>query len=279
MKLEAHLTNIRSLVAQKRLEFEFGGAPDDGALDALNREIAEVIGAPAPSELAVWFRFCNGGHGTYRLIPSGSWLPMTLAETTKVWRFFRNPKSEYLGSYEAKWLPLFGNGMGDHLVLDLVSGALIEYWHDDADRPKVHDSLLDLVVAVEVALQAYTPSQDAEALIKKAKPEGLSLVVAQRKAAKNMALAKTIRELTGDPLMDVVRGLDKAYPDAIYRVDLAPLGGNQARADAVQRVRDVATAVVDSGSELVLRVIAADGREEDAQPEDLNDLMRRCTSF
>jgi len=41
------------------------------------------------------------------------------------------------------WLPFVADGGGNHIVLDLASGAVHEYWKSDADRPNVARSFSD----------------------------------------------------------------------------------------------------------------------------------------
>jgi hypothetical protein len=61
---------------------------------------------------------------------------LSIKEAIETWRFLGDPDEEILQPWRATWLPLFANGAGDHLCVDLEKGALIEYRHDDAKPVK-----------------------------------------------------------------------------------------------------------------------------------------------
>lgn len=61
--------------------------------------------------------------------------------------------------WERDWLPFLDNGGGDHLCLDLCTdgdgkpGQLVEFWHEDADRPVPYDSLDDWLEGILASIE------------------------------------------------------------------------------------------------------------------------------
>jgi cell wall assembly regulator SMI1 len=60
------------------------------------------------------------------------------------------------------WIPFLANGGGDHLCLDLaaedggVPGQLIEFWHEDADRPVTYPDLDTWLAELTASMEGGT---------------------------------------------------------------------------------------------------------------------------
>lgn len=69
--------------------------------------------------------------------------PAVVLESYRAWRGARRAAK----SWKPSWLPLFGNGAGDNVCLDVDSGKLIEALHEDDDARAVVAKSLDEAMA------------------------------------------------------------------------------------------------------------------------------------
>ena len=74
---------------------------------------------------------------------------MSLAEITRSAEVFQDcrasgefPNDDW---WRPTWIPFVADGGGNHLVLDCGSGAVLEFWKSDADRPQVAPSFSDWI--------------------------------------------------------------------------------------------------------------------------------------
>ncbi|MEZ4449656.1 MAG: SMI1/KNR4 family protein [Nannocystaceae bacterium] len=139
-----------------------GASP--AAIDAFEAR----TGLRIPPLVRRWLGWVDG-----KAAPSfvGPWTPIPLAAIESRWAtlqglYVADPRGErrHLGAWDRDWLPLFDNGAGDLLCVDLVgslggpAGQMIVFYHDTGYRalgPASFEAWIELVVAA-VALGGPT---------------------------------------------------------------------------------------------------------------------------
>ena len=118
--------------------------------EGLTRTLA---GKKLPADLATWFAWHDGQNpGASNLCADNNYTMHSLDSACETWTFLNENAQEIEGPVDPGWLPLFENGAGDHWVYDLSTGALVSFFHDDAERPQVHASLMAWAVATSKSL-------------------------------------------------------------------------------------------------------------------------------
>ena len=113
-----------------------------GVSEGALREAETTLGRPLPESLTRLLRWRDGqrGKGTFPASPplgDGFFLGLARALDTRA-TLLGNAGG---GRFDESWLPLVARGDGDHLVVDLESGAVLHFQHERPDVPEVAPSV------------------------------------------------------------------------------------------------------------------------------------------
>ncbi len=124
-------------------------------VDAAQTEgLKKVLGKkPLPPDLVAWFAWHDGQKSGLSLSTDDNYFMHSLESAIETWEFLNDPTEDVQKPIDPAWIPLFENGAGDHRVYDLATGAILGFFHDDAARPKEHESLLAWAAATKRALE------------------------------------------------------------------------------------------------------------------------------
>jgi cell wall assembly regulator SMI1 len=120
-----------------------------------------------PADVKTLFAW-HDGQEIEMLHPKDNRTLMSIEEAWGAWKFLSDPKEDVQQPWSKSWLPVFANGAGDYVCVEMAgknAGSLVEYWHDDDDRDVVHASLAawasDLIRALEkeAAKQRKAPAK------------------------------------------------------------------------------------------------------------------------
>lgn len=117
--------------------------------------VAKAIGAELPRELELWFSCHDGQTDGTPLSDESTFFLHSSASAADAYAFLCSEAE----AYDPAWIPLFENGGGDHRVYDRTTGAIVEYWHDDAARPVAFESLLAWAKATAAELEKIAPAK------------------------------------------------------------------------------------------------------------------------
>jgi len=151
-KLVAKLKELDPLWKRKLPEVVTSLRP---GIDASKHEgLAKILaGKKLPADLERWFAWHDGQNpGAPDLSDDNNYTMHSLDSACETWTFLNDNAEEIAGPVDPSWLPLFENGAGDHWVYNLSTGALVRFFHDDAERPQAHASLLAWAVATSKSL-------------------------------------------------------------------------------------------------------------------------------
>jgi cell wall assembly regulator SMI1 len=115
--------------------------------------LAKALGAELPPELELWFSWHDGQTESTPLSDESTFFLHSSASAADAYAFLRSEAE----AYDPAWVPLFENGGGDHRVYDRTTGAIVSYWHDDAERPVAFESLVAWAKATAAALDKLAP--------------------------------------------------------------------------------------------------------------------------
>ena len=173
---------------------------------SLKAELEDKLGDVSTFELETLYSWHNGQSGPLGLMNDNR-VFMTLKDALNTWAFYINPNNEYQEPYERNWFPIMSNGASDYLVMDIGSGALIAYWHDDEEREVEYTRLSDW--AADVLQWIVQSSQETEtgveAFMDGVDPVRISVSLSFESRGKDLALAKRITPFVKLSLMEVVR--------------------------------------------------------------------------
>jgi predicted DNA-binding WGR domain protein len=147
-------------------------------IDASKHEgLAKILaGKKLSADLQTWFAWHDGQNpGAPDLCDDNNYTMHSLDSACETWTFLNDNAEEIEGPVDPSWLPLFENGAGDHRVYDLRTGVLLSFFHDDAERPQEHASLLAWAVATSKSL-----AKAAHARAQKVSLDGLAWKTAQK---------------------------------------------------------------------------------------------------
>jgi hypothetical protein len=259
-------------------ELRPGASPEDLRL------LEQRVSGGLPDDLRVWFEWHDGQENPAALSPDTNWTLLSLAQALAAWRFFTDPSQEFLLPYEKHWFPLFGNGGGDHLVYVLGKpdrAALVEYWHDDAERPVAYAGLREWAEEARKALRALPLlcERPVMASWESVPPEQLTLYVGCVVGCKNLGVAKRVREIARVPLSGLVSGMKAGAPKPVFTCALGSQPGCLERASAVRSVLKIRHILEEAGIESFLA--ASEDGTSTTVPVDvkaLEALATRCIS-
>lgn len=127
----------------------------EGAL----REAETTLGRPLPNPLATLLRWRDGqrGKGTFPAGPpldDGFLLGLSRALDTRTTLLGKAGG----GRFDDAWLPLVARGDGDHLVVDLGSGAVLHFQHERPEVPEVAPSVEAWIEGIVTRLEGQGAS-------------------------------------------------------------------------------------------------------------------------
>lgn len=151
-----------------------------GAPEARIAKAENALGITFPADVRASYRIHDGQSSDGPVLFNG-WALLSLARVMEEWRLwkglldggeFKRKKSKSNGAtlkdwWHPAWIPLSGNGAGDHHCLDLAPGPkgtrgqIIRLFHDDADRPVITESFDEWLkgFADELDLKTQVPGR------------------------------------------------------------------------------------------------------------------------
>ncbi len=132
-------------------------------------------GVVLPPRLAELFQWRNGegdGGPFERFLDNWSLMSLEDALGLRASMNEMQAKGEFKGAlWNTHWIPFLEDGGGNNVCLDLKGvggkpGQLIEFWHEDADRPISYDSLDELLSTFLDAVERGKWSVDSNGMLK-----------------------------------------------------------------------------------------------------------------
>jgi cell wall assembly regulator SMI1 len=121
--------------------------------ETLNRLQEKCFGGEAiPADFQQLYQWHNGQSGSGALNQADNYAFMPIDAVIEAWEFLNDPMEEPLEPISKSWIPFADNGGGDYRVYEIATGnnqgKILNYWHDDVQRPIVSESLLAWAQAV-----------------------------------------------------------------------------------------------------------------------------------
>ena len=123
--------------------------------------LRDAWGREMPPEVVELWSWHDGQDSEEPLVVGTNWSLLSAADSHDVWATINAEPSNEIGPWRQDWIPVLENGAGDYLVFDRVTGALLEYWHEDHDRPVAYESLLAWARFVASSVRSPTPPDAA----------------------------------------------------------------------------------------------------------------------
>ena len=159
-KADLEKTLARLDAAIKAVDAPLAKALRPGAKPVALAKLGKVVGV-LPPELTRWFAW-HDGQTRGGISPSTNEQLLSTTAAADAFRFLTDEGTKFA----ATWVPIMTNGAGDYIVYDRKTGALVHYWHDDAERPKAAPSLdhwvLDVAKGWEGVAESQKPSDAPE---------------------------------------------------------------------------------------------------------------------
>ncbi len=138
---------------------------EPGATDEQLSTLKEkcFVGNAIPKDLELLYKWHNGQTGFLYLNQNDNRTFLPIEEVIDNWEFLNDPIEDVLEPISKSWIPFTYNGSGDHLVYETKGdnvGTIINYWHDDEERPMEYKSLLDWAQGVLDASNSYQGSDN-----------------------------------------------------------------------------------------------------------------------
>ncbi len=112
------------------------------------------------------YRWHNGQVDEYTFKPEEKFSFLSIAEVIHAYQFFQDNAEDIQQPWSDSWVPLFG-GSGDYIVYetaDDASGKLIDYWHDEEDRPIESESIEKWLQEALLSIENYEPPSGTKAV-------------------------------------------------------------------------------------------------------------------
>jgi cell wall assembly regulator SMI1 len=155
--LEAVLHDIEAALA-KNFEAVFASLGQSATDEALNQLQEKCFGGDTiPEDFKQLYQWHNGQSGYGSLNQADNYTFMPIDAVIAAWEFLNDPMEEVLEPISQSWIPFADNGAGDYLVYEIAAGdnqgKVLNYWHDDVQRPIASESLLAWAQSVLNAAQ------------------------------------------------------------------------------------------------------------------------------
>ena len=167
------------------------------------------------------------------------------------------------------------NRAGDYLVMDLKSGLLHPFWHDDEDRVAEFQNLAEWVAEAITILESYE-FPILSKIARKADPSKIVILISKDRVVRDTSLVKRIRVLTEMPLGEIISNLNNCYPAPIIQFELSRAVNSIERRKCAKTACQIALAINEHGLNARIHLEAPGWAQTEVTNNDLEELMRRC---
>ncbi len=112
-----------------------------GATAAQLAKLARALERPVPPELREWFAWHDGQRADAEFDAENNMRLLSVSSAVSAYRFLNDPREDICAPCRDSWFPLGESPGGDYLVLDVDTGRVLVWRHDDPKRPNVAPSL------------------------------------------------------------------------------------------------------------------------------------------